>query len=462
MKFYNRKEELKELAFFNKKRPSMLVITGRRRVGKTELIKRVEGAYLFVDFEKPENLLIQEFFSELKKNADINSFIKVEAWDEFLKLAFELSKTQKVTLIFDEFQRFLKINPSVIYQLQKYWDIYKDKSKIFLVFSGSSIGMIKKIFIEQNSPLFKRAQNILYIQQFDFQTINEMLVDFGIKNFEEKIKIYSIFGGIIYYYSLMDFFEAKAFGAVLNKLILRNFAPLKDEIRDIFVEEFGKEHNTYYSILSAMSAGKSTKKEIGDVVNIKETSLSPYFYDLIELLGIVEYKLPIFEKANSKRGRYFIKDSFFKFWFKFIFPNKSQYELGNFDYINKILARDFNSFVGRQFEEFCRELVENKKMDIMFTPEKAGSWWSRKGEEIDIVAVNEKENKILFAECKWAENVDAESVLNGLKNKAKYIEWNKTKRTEHYAVFAKSFKKKIKEDYVMLFDLKDIEKAFHR
>jgi len=467
MKFYNREEELKEIRYFYNTRPSMLVLTGRRRVGKTELIKRIKKqTYFFVDPKKSEKMMLDEFFFDLKRDYKINDLIKVETWEDLLKLIFDLAKKEKVTIAFDEFQRFLRISPSVIFQMQKYWDLNKDSSKVMLIFSGSSIGMMKKIFSEENAPLFKRAQNILTLKPFYFEQVSEILKDLGVRKIEEKIKIYFMFGGIINYYSLMDFYKVKSFEGLFDRLILKKYAPLKDEIADIFIEEFGKEHKTYYSILKALSLGKNTKKEIEDLVDIKSTSLSPYLYDLNEILGIVTYKIPFDENKNSKKGRYFIADNFFKFWFKFIFDNMNHYEIEEFSYIKDMINKEFNTFAGQVFEDLCTELIIRNKVKLPFVKDKVAKWWGfyrdkdgkRKEVEIDIVVANEKENKILFVECKWKNNVNVEKVISELKNKAQFVKWHGEKREEFYAVFAKSFKRKIIAKNIILFDLNDFNR----
>ncbi|MBD3204439.1 AAA family ATPase [Candidatus Woesearchaeota archaeon] len=461
MKFYNRTKELKEINHFKNKKPSILVVTGRRRIGKTELIKRIHGhVYFYVDNKKSEAILISEYFNELKERFAIDPLIKIETWEEFIQLLFTLGKKKECIFVFDEFQRFLSINPSIINQFQKHWDLNHKNSKILFIFPGSSIGMIKKIFIENKAPLFKRAQNILYLKSFDFSLINQILDDFEIRNFEDKIKIYLMFGGVINYYALMDFYDVKNINEIFSKLILRRYAPLKNEIRDIIIEEFGKEHKTYYSILSALANGKTTKNEISNLVDIKATSLSPYLYDLIDLLDIVKYVLPVTKNPNSKKGRYFLKDNFFKFWFRFIFKNYSYYESENFSYINKIIKKNINSFFGLQFEDFCKEFVQNNFYDYP----NVGKWWGhyrkdkkRKNLEIDICAINKDKKEILFGECKWKDNCNPEKIFQELKDKAGYVEWNKSNRREKFVIFAKSFSKKIKKNNLILYDLNAIK-----
>ncbi|MEW6295016.1 MAG: ATP-binding protein [Candidatus Diapherotrites archaeon] len=472
MKFYDREQELREMKLLKKKQPSMLVITGRRRVGKTEIIKRFlakeKGIYFFVDNQKSEKMLLREYSKQLLEYFNLKEYISIDSWEKFLELIFDLAKKKDTTIAFDEFQRFLQINPSFINQLQKYWDVHRNKIKLFLVLSGSSIGMMRKIFIEQKAPLFKRAQNILFVEIFDFKTIYSILNDLGVTSFKTKLEIYSFFGGVIYYYTLLDYYNVKNTDDLLEKLILRKNAPLKNEVRDIVIESFGKEHKTYYSILTAVALGKTTKKEICDFVDVKETSLSHYLYDLMNILNVVNYDVPVTEEKpwRSKKGHYFLKDNFFKFWFKFIFRNMSYYEIGNYDYILEKIKIELNSFVGKNFEEVCKEfLVElNKQKKLPFVFSKIGNWLDRKGNEIDLVALSDR-HEILFAECKWQDKKVGLKELFRLKEKAKQVQWHGKYRKEYFALFSKAgFERNClsycKKNKVMAFDLKHLNKVF--
>ncbi len=430
MKFYGREDELNELKLLGKRLPAMVVITGRRRVGKTELVKEFlkheKGVYLFVDSEKSERMLLEEYGMQLREAFNLGDYVVLETWENLIKLIFDLTKKDEIVVVFDEFQRFLNITPSFINQLQKYWDLHRSANRVFFILTGSSIGMMKEIFIKQKSPLFKRAQNILFMEPFDFKNISEVLNDMGIKDIKTKIEIYSLFGGVIYYYTLMDYYNISSRDGVLNNLILRKFAPLRNEVRDVMVECFGKEHRTYYAILTAIALGKGTKSEISNLVDVKETSLSHYLYDLMDLLGVVQHKVPITEnKEKSKKGKYFLKDNFFKFYFRFIYRNMSYYEIGNYEYIKEKIKSEFNSFVRFIFEDVCKEFFINfNKTD--------------------------KTGKLPFKFSK---------ILNELKEKAKLVQWHNQDRKEYFAMFSKSgFEKDIPGK--LLFDLNDISDVF--
>ncbi len=282
MKFYDREDELKELEFAKRiadNHKILIVITGRRRVGKTEIIRQFfsksDSLYFFVNPKKTSSELLSEFSSIITSGLSLPEYVKIDTWNSFFKVLFDASKEKRIVVAIDEFQRFSNMEPSVIFELQKNWDVHK--GQLLLIISGSSIGMIRKIFIEEKAPLFKRAHNILTITPFEFETVRNILEDFGIINIEEQIKLYAIYGGIPMYYLLMGDYRIKDAMSSIEQFLLRDFAPLKDEVSDIMIEEFGRELPSYYAIITAISMGKNTAKEICDYAGIKETSLMPYF-----------------------------------------------------------------------------------------------------------------------------------------------------------------------------------------
>jgi AAA+ ATPase superfamily predicted ATPase len=245
----------------------------------------------------------------------------------------------------------------------------------------------------------------------------------------------------------MEKYECRSTMDAIVNLLLREFAPLRTETRDVMIEGFGKDHPTYRSIISAIALGKTTKKEIGDFVEIKETSLSPYLYDLMEMADLVEYEIPVTEKKvwKTKRGRYVLKDPFFEFWFRFIFRNRSAYEIGNYDYLKSIIREQLDSFVGFGFEKVVREAVLLKKSGV-----RAGRWWNRKGDEIDLVCLN---GRPVVIECKWQDKVNAAEELGRLKAK---VALAGIPGEAEYLIVARSFLRK--EDYC--WDLGDLQRAF--
>ncbi len=461
MRFYNRKDELNLLEFLDKRRPSFIVISGKRRVGKTELIKKFikdkNALYFFVDPYKGIPNLISEFVERIKKIVNIPTYINISNIESFLEFLFtnEALKRKRVIVVFDEFQRFLKLAPTFITQLQKYLDLYKNETNLYLIISGSSIGMIKKIFMESHSPLFKRADNFIILKDFDFWNIAKILDTLGVYDIIEKLNIFGLFGGTIYYYTLLEKYNVKSFRDALAKLILIDFSPLKMEVQNIFIEEFGRAHHTYFEIIYAIAKGKVSRKEIADAVKIKDSSISPYLYDLSNLINLIEWRIPITEQpSRSKRGRYFLTNNFIRFWFRYIYPDRSLYELGDYRKIEEQILDDWNGYMGFVFEELARAFVR-KTFGSRFN--RIGGWWDRKGNEIDILCMNDDKHAILF-EVKWRDLTysKASRLLEQLSEKTKYLA-PRFERTQ-FGIIARSIKKKIqlRNEGYLVFDLNDI------
>lgn len=469
MKFYDRVNELIELETLSKaadKKAVMCIITGVRRVGKTELIKQFfkqeEGIYFFVNSTKTSSQLLAEFSSELKIRLKLPERLAINTWDDFFSDLFQEAKKRKLIVAFDEFQRFVWIDKNLPFVLQKYFDLNKNESKLLILISGSSFGLLKQMFVEHDAPLFQRATNIIHLKPFSFENVYHILDDFGIKNFEDKIELYALFGGIPRYYDLLEDYSIKNADDAVRKLIFAEHAPLKEEIKNIITEEFGKETITYYSIISAVALGKNKANEIADYAEMKETSLSHYLYDLIEILGAIKKEISITEDIKSKKGRYYLNNNFFKFWFKFVYRNASDFELGRFEELYNKFKNEKDSFVSFAFEEICKQYLL-KKMKI----DKIGRWWGKeknKSIEIDLVGLDQKKNLAIFAECKWQKKQPTIADLEELKRKANFVEWNRNNRLEKFVFFSKSgFDKKTREygkaNGWLLVDLEELEKV---
>lgn len=363
---------------------------------------------------------MEEFDRLVREEMDLPGYINVKEPENFLK--FVTSYDRDLVIAIDEFQRFLKVHPPFFTQLQRYWDMKADNCRVFLIVSGSSIGMIRRIFIEAQAPLFKRADNILTLRPFTVRETFTMLSDMGITDMQEKLNLYFLFGGTVYYYRLFEKYQCTGFRDALEKLVFSEFAPLKGEVRDILIEEFGREHSTYYEIISAISQGKCSMSEISEMTHVSSSSLSPYFYDLIDLLSVVEHRIPVTDSPKkSKRGRYFLKDNFFRFYGRFMYPALSQYMAGNYNSMIEKVLQEWQSYTGKVFEDMFRELITDK---IASDYREIGSWWNRRGDEIDILGIDREKRKVLAVEIKNRELTgdEAKRILNSAKEKVKMVE----------------------------------------
>jgi len=451
MKFYNREEEIELLRKL--KKDFRVAIVGRRRVGKTRL---VEEAFknnlltLFIPAEKTEAEIIRDWSKEYKEIPPVNTF-----YDLF---KFIFSNGDKIIFI-DEIQNILKVNKNFIFDLQRLIDKYKPK----LIVAGSLIRTMKKMIENYRTPLYGRFDIIIKLQELKFQVIYQICKDLKY-SFEDAIKFYSVFGGIPKYYELLE----KVGKVDLSKFVLNSFVnyprPLYEEVRTMLKEEFGKEYKIFFSILSAISRGKNKLVEIANFVGREPTKITKYLSLLKDDFEIIEREVPV---IKGKKGIYKIRNNLFHFWFSNIWAYTELIERNEEEVVIEKVKNNLNSWISFKFEDIIREIIRDKLLFSEFT--KIGKQWGKiaskpKGEntyEIDIVGLDEKTKEILFAECKWQSKVNAEKICRELVEKAQYVQWHNKERKESFAIFAKSFSKRIEKfegKRVYCFDLKDLER----
>ncbi len=397
MKFYNREKELKNLYDIeqaSKTSAKMSIIIGRRRIGKTTLIKEAypQRLYLFVS-KKNEALLCEEFTDRIEEQLDVKIFGQMRRFGELFEYLMELSTQRAFTLIIDEFQEFLSINKSLYSDMQNIWDSYKDRSQMNLVLSGSIYSLMKRIFEDRKEPLFGRANNKIVLKAFSVETLREILEDHAPAfTPDDLLSFYMLTGGVAKYVEI--FVDAGAF--TLEKqldLIFDDYSLFLEEGKNLLVEEFGKEYTTYFSILSLIASSKTSRTEMESIL---ERNIGGYLEKLENEYRIIKKIKPIFAKEGSRTVKYEIIDNFFHFWFRFIYKYRSAIELENYTYVKEIVKRDYETYSGVFLERYFRE-----KLKLSYAYSNIGNYWERGNQnEIDIVAVNDEQKQILIAEVK--------------------------------------------------------------
>lgn len=245
------------------------------------------------------------------------------------------------------------MDESIFTDFQKIFDKYKTKLNIHIIVAGSHITLINKIFSDNKEPLFGRATEKYILKPLLFKDVSEMLSEIKILDIEEQIKWFIIFGGIPKYYIIAQEqgLEGKDIFFALKTLLFRDFAPLKEEAISVLSEEFGSEHQSYFSILEAVALGNSEMTTIANKSGINIKSISKYLGLLVKDFRYLDYEIPVTEEKpwKSKKGRYFLSDSFLRFWFRYIYRNRSEYEIGSYDTLVSKVEQDFDSFAGKEF-----------------------------------------------------------------------------------------------------------------
>lgn len=398
MKFYNRETELsilKKADRLKKKHSIMTILIGRRRVGKTTLalqpFSKEPTLYLFVS-KKSESLLCEEFSEEISSKLEVTLFGKMTKFEELFSYLLELGKTTSFTLIIDEFQEFHRINASIYSSIQKLWDANKEHSHIHFIASGSIYSLMKKIYEDKKEPLFGRADFKIDLKPLKVSVLKEILTDHNTYTPKNLLDFYVLTGGIAKYIELFVLYESLDEEAMINEIVSPNSLFL-EEGKNRLIEEFGKEYGTYFSILSLIASSKTSKTEIESIL---EKNISGHLSRLENDYNIIKSVKPMGSKPNAKVQKYEIIDNFLAFWFRFIYKYNSIVEAEAYERLKEIIKRDFSTFKGQFLEKLFIELLKEKQRYTSI-----GNYWERGNKnEIDIVAIDEIEKKILLCEVK--------------------------------------------------------------
>jgi len=426
MKFYNREKELSLLHKIEQqaqRTAQMTVVVGRRRIGKTSLLieayKNSVSLYFFIA-RKSEVLLCAEFVEELKERLQIPIFGTVKTFKELFGFLMELSKTRSFTLIIDEFQEFYSVNPSVFSEMQHIWDSHKAESKLNLILCGSVFSMMGRIFENAKEPLFGRATQRIHLRAFDVDTLKVILKDNHPAYTKEDLLAFYLFtGGVAKYVALLVQNQALTLAAMIDEMVAENTLFL-EEGKNVLIEEFGKDYGNYFSILSLIASGKTSRVEIESIMEMQTGG----FLDRLEKdYGLIKKIRPVLSKPNSRSVKYAIEDNFLSFWFRFTYKHRSAVEAGNYGYIKEIILRDYNTYSGKILEKYFIEQIRlQKKYNVI------GTYWERGNQnEIDIVAINDLEKKLLMVEVK---RNSANIQMEKLKKKSEHL----IQQFNHYTI----------------------------
>lgn len=405
MEFIDREKELESLSRIrelSQQRSMMTFIVGRRRIGKTRLIREaVKGTkflYFFVS-RKEERLLCEEFIEIVRNEMGLEIFGEITQFKDLFALLMSKAKKEQFTLIIDEFQEFLGINPSVFSDMQNVLDSKKQETRMNLILCGSIYSMMQRIFEDSKEPLFGRADERLTIGPFSVDVLNEIMTKYHPGHLALDLLSFYIFtGGVPKYVELFVDKNCLNHSTMLDE-ILRPGSLFLEEGRNVLIEEFGKNYGIYFSILALIASGKTSRSQIESVI---QKEVGGYLERLENEYHIIDKVRPIFSKPGSRNVNFFIRDNFLNFWFRFIYKYRGAIEIGNPAYIRQIIERDFNTYSGYFLEKYFRE-----KLALTGEYAMIGSYWEKGNtNEIDIVAVNPAQKKALIGEVKLkAQNI---------------------------------------------------------
>lgn len=446
MKFLGREKEILDLEKEYARDGGFVVIYGRRRIGKTTLIKQFiksKTAFYFLATKEVESQSMKRFAGVIARTTG-NSVLQKAAFSDWLDLfqaVADYKPNEKKVLVIDEFPYLVKVNDSFPSILQNAWDEILKDSNVMLILCGSLISMMKKHALSYESPLYGRRTAQMRIAPLPFTTVyeNQKL------SFEEAAEQYSITGGVPKY---MEFFsDGQPLYEQIKENVLSKNGFLYEEPNFLLTDEVQVPTN-YFSIIKVIADGNHKLGTIAGILGLETSALTPYLKTLSEL-GFIEKQVPVTERnaEKTRKGLYFISDNFLRFWFRYVYPYKGELELDNMQISLDELDKDFKEkFVAFAYEDICKEIFARLCSDkaIDFTPSKIGSYWlnDKSGNtQIDVMAVDTVNKRLFAGECKYHNQpVDADVYFELVKKVDNSAEIKSAFKgyTVIYGVFSKS------------------------
>ena len=421
-----------------------IIVYGRRRVGKTTLLfqwaQQIGRPYLYwvarrETAEASRHGLAQTWWRWMYPDTPDPQPPRFDSWLLLFEQMARMLGDQPVILIFDEFSYAVESDPSLPSHLQAAWDHHLKEKPLILILAGSHIGMMVDL-LHYQAPLYGRATAQLPVEPLPYATLADFFPRYSIA---ERVAAYAVLGGVPAY--LEQFDEQQSLSTNIRHHLFRRTGMFRNELI-ILISDLVRETRNYEAILRAVATGQHTPAAIAKVTGLTSSNLSPYLARLREL-GLIERRIPATipfdQRRTTTRSHYHLRDSYLRFYFRFIEPNLELVELELTDLLWQRISEQFRAFVGvTAFEELCREwtLVQARAGRLPFPPELVGSHWA-KDAQVDVVAINWRDQAILLGESKWGADPVGRAVIRELVAKAPQVVpaegWQ-----VHYVFFARA------------------------
>jgi uncharacterized protein len=447
-KFINRQEELSQLdALIQQPGAQLIMLYGRRRIGKTTLVMHWANhtglpTFYWVGKRDPRELLLGNLARAIygwQHGGVADLAIQPRDWEQAFKMLAEAVGGRRAIVILDELPYALQQDSGLGSHLQAAWDHLFKESQTILILSGSQIGMLTDL-IQYQAPLYGRLTAQFPLYPLGFGDIGAFLPRYS--SFQ-RLGVYAILGGVPAY--LERWQVSEPLRANVERLFLQRTGWFRNEPEVLISDLTERETVNYEAILKAIAAGHHEREAIAGFATMKSTALSHYLPRLLDL-RFVERRIPattpLAELKTSRKTRYYLRDPFLRFYYRFIDPNLYLLDGGLSHRLWQMIEDNFRAFVALTFEEVCLAWMvrQAQQEKLPFAADNVGAHWS-KTVQVDVVAINWRERKILLGECKWGDatvsrrvlteliEVKTPKVLADLPNGA---DW-----TVHYAFFAR-------------------------
>ena len=418
--FINRVNELEILEEkYASGQAEMYVLYGRRRVGKTELLNHFSQGkrHIFYVADLDAEPTLRASFSASVNQAlfgpDAASGV-YPTWEAIFRLLGNQAQNERLVVTLDEFTYLATAHPPLLTTLQRLWDQELRHSKLMLILCGSYIGMMEDAVLGYNAPLYGRRTGQYLLEPVVFRDARLFLPHL---NVADQVRSYALFGGTPAY--LMPISNTRSVLNTVRDQVLTRGTFFYDEARFLLQQEL-REPRNYFAILEAIASGRTRLNEIKQATGLDGATA---YLSTLQDLQLIERVVPITETQphKSRRGLYRLRDHFFRFWFRFVHPNRTLLEQGASQIVlDTYIKPQLDAFVGPVFEIICQQFLWQLGLSgkLPFVPHRIGGWWQG-GEEIDLIAVGQ--DSALVVECKWTSRAVGTNILRDLERKAKLV-----------------------------------------
>ena len=410
----------------------LVAIYGRRRVGKTALIREFIKDKKAVFYTAAENSMSRNL--ALLSKAILGTDASYRSFEDAFEAVYAMAKTDKTVFVIDEYPYAAKSHKPLSSLLQQYIDNKFKQTNIFIILCGSSMSFMEEQVLGYKSPLYGRRSGQIKLEPFSFEVSRQYHKSFDNR---EQAVLYGITGGIPQYLELMD--GGKSLKHNIIHSFLTSDTMLFEEPANLLKQEL-REPQIYNDIITAIAGGSSQLNKISDKSYVGDTSKTNKYLRSLVSLGIVKKEESVLAKPGRK-SVYRLNDGMFRFWYRFVPQNLAKIHLGLGESVYAGIEPQIPAFMGEVFEDICRQWLwrENAANRLSFDFQDCGRWWGanplrKEEQEIDILAFDAGNRQAMFCECKWTNEKMHESVIDSLIDKSAMFEYER----KHYSFFSKS------------------------
>ena len=431
-RFVNRENELEILrSAFQSETAELLVIYGRRRLGKSALVREAtadtnDAVYWQATEETPE-VQLTDFVATASETFPLLEDIQRD-WEALLRTLGR----QDAVVVLDEFPYLIQSNEALPSKIQRVWDTQLEDTGMTLVLVGSSISVMEEKVLGGDSPLYGRRTGAIDLPSLSIDDARQFYPG---DDPDTTIQSWGVFGGTPYYLRALD--SSATLGENIQARVLSEHGVLHNEPEFLLRTEFGlREPQTYYTILRAIATGNRKASEIANFAGVDSNSLGSYLSKL-RRLRLVERDIPVTANPNATRkSRYRLKEPLFRFWFHYVYGQTGKLvQLGDAAY-EELVEPTFTDYMGSMFEIVCQNALPSL---LPRTYQGIGYWWHH-DHELDVVGLG-SDGTLVVGECKYTTRQMTEGDLADLERAAREVRWTPDsggEPTYHYCCFCRS------------------------